>query len=370
MSRQDFIRICGLLGIGLPLQFSLMSCKEDDEVSVPFHGKVIVIGAGAGGLSSGYLLQQNGIDFEILEASTRYGGRIKVNATFADFPIPLGAEWIETTSPTVFQDIVNNPSVPVTITTFEDTPDRKFHNYSWYNFFEEFIVPSISNRISYNSIVESIDYSGERVLVNTQNGQHIADKVIVSVPLKILQQEVIRFIPSLPQRKLNAITNTVIWEGFKAFFEFSTKFYEDEYVFQVTPTSKGQKLYYNASLGQHTVKNILGLFVVGAPAQDYISRSVDELKDFILSELDGIYSNQATQNYMNHITQNWNDEPFIKGGYMTDYADWRTVRELGGSIADKIYFAGGEYTDGENWVSVHTAAESAKKAVGDLQKAV
>lgn len=367
MTRQDFIKICGILGIGLPLQFSSMSCREDDEVSEPFNGKVIIIGAGAGGLSSGYLLQQKGIDFEIIEASTIYGGRIKVNTSFADFPIPLGAEWIETTNPNVLQDIVNNPSVPVKVDTFADAPDLKFLNYSWYNFFEEFIVPSISNKISYNSVVQSIDYSGERVVINTQNGQHIADKVIVSVPLKILQDRVISFIPSLPQDKLNAINKTVIWEGFKAFFEFSTKFYDDEFVFQVTPSSNGQKLYYNASFGQNTVKNILGLFVVGAPAQDYISRSGDELKNFILSELDGIYSNQARQNYVNHITQNWNNEPFIKGGYMTDYADWRTVRELGNSIADKIYFAGGEYTDGENWVSVHTAAESAKKTVEDLR---
>ena len=31
-----------------------------------------------------------------------------------------------------------------------------------------------------------------------------------------------------------------------------------------------------------------------------------------------------------------------------------------------MYFAGGEYTDGESWVSVHTAARSAKKAVDEI----
>ena len=43
--------------------------------------------------------------------------------------------------------------------------------------------------------------------------------------------------------------------------------------------------------------------------------------------------------------------------------DWREVRKLGESISSKVYFAGGEYTDGENWVSVHAAAQSAKKAI-------
>lgn len=40
--------------------------------------------------------------------------------------------------------------------------------------------------------------------------------------------------------------------------------------------------------------------------------------------------------------------------------------DLGKPVDDKIYFAGGEFTDGEDWVSVHTAAQSAKKAVDEL----
>ena len=92
----------------------------------------------------------------------------------------------------------------------------------------------------------------------------------------------------------------------------------------------------------------------------------NQVKDFILNELDGIYSNQASPNYVKHIIQNWNSEPFIKGGYMTDFANWKMVRELGKSVSGKLYFAGGEYTDGEDWVSIHAAALSAKKAVEEI----
>jgi len=121
-------------------------------------------------------------------------------------------------------------------------------------------------------------------------------------------------------------------------------------------------------LGQNTTKNILGLFVVGTPAQDFISRSGDELKNFILGELDSIYANQATPKYIKHITQNWNNEPFIKGGYLTDYEDWKKVKELGSSVANRLYFAGGEYTEGDDWVSVHTAAKSGKRAIEEINK--
>ena len=368
MNRKEFIKICGLFGIGLPVQNILSSCKKDNDISTPFSGKVVIIGAGAGGLSAGYFLNQQGTDFEILEASSAYGGRMRINTNFADFPIPLGAEWIETNT-NIFQEIINNTSVQVNIQTIADDPDWKFVNYSWLNFFEDYIVPSITNRISYNTIVQSINYAGNQIVVSTNNGEITADKAVISVPLQILKDGDIKFTPNLPQSKLNAINDAVVWNGFKAFFEFSSKFYGDsEYEFQITPTSNGQKLYYNASLGQNTNRHILGLFAVGTPALDYISRSGVDLKNFILSELDNIYANQATPNYIKHITQNWNNEPFIKGGYMSDYVDWRTVRELGNSVANKLYFAGGEYTDGEDWVSVHTAAQSAKIALAEINK--
>jgi hypothetical protein len=52
---------------------------------------------------------------------------------------------------------------------------------------------------------------------------------------------------------------------------------------------------------------------------------------------------------------------------LTDNADWRNVKKLGESVANKIYFAGGAYTDGEDWVSVHTAAQSAKRAIEEIR---
>lgn len=367
MTRKEFLQICGILGVGLPLHTSLSSCEEEVVGTNKFTGKVIIIGAGAGGLSAGYLFKQRGVEFQILEASSIHGGRMRINTDFADFPIPLGAEWLET-STDIFQEIVNDSSVKVNVTTVADSPDRKFVNYSWFNFFEEYITPAIAGNIKYDSVVKSIDYATEKVTVTTQNGQYVADKVIVAVPLKILQNSEIDFTPALPQDKQTAIQSVTVWEGFKAFFEFSTKFYQDEIEVEIVPETDGQKIYYNAALGQNSSKNILGLFSVGKPSVDFISLSDDELKSLILKELDAIYANQATPNYVKHISQNWNKEPFIKGGYLSDYADWRTVKKLKETVANKVYFAGGEYTDGEDWVSVHTAALSAKSTVEEILK--
>lgn len=52
---------------------------------------VLIIGAGAAGLFAGKVLADRGIDFRILEASDRYGGRVGKLEGFADYPLDLGA---------------------------------------------------------------------------------------------------------------------------------------------------------------------------------------------------------------------------------------------------------------------------------------
>lgn len=363
MTRQEFIRVSSILGIGFPVMSMMSSCEAIISKNKPYAGKVLVIGAGAGGLSMAYLLHQQGTQVEVLEASSGIGGRMRVNKQFADFPIPLGAEWIETNTG-IFKEIVNDGSMDVNIQTFSDSPDRKFLNYSWFDFYHDFVAPSIKDSIWFDTQVKTINYQGDKILVDTNNGKFTADKVVLSVPLKILKRGFIQFVPELPESKKNAIGELTVWDGFKAFIEFSSNFYGDnEYVFSVNPETDGQKLYYNAALGQNTKRNVMGLFVVGKPAEDYLNRSGDNLKNFILSELDGIYNNKATVSYIKHLTQNWNEDPYIQGGYLSDFADWRTVQKLGNSIDGKLFFAGAEFTDGEDWVSVHTAAKSAKMAL-------
>ncbi|MEO0471652.1 MAG: FAD-dependent oxidoreductase, partial [Bacteroidota bacterium] len=56
--------------------------------------QVLVIGAGAAGLYAGHELARHGIDFMILEASDRHGGRLGKLEGFADYPLDLGAEWL------------------------------------------------------------------------------------------------------------------------------------------------------------------------------------------------------------------------------------------------------------------------------------
>jgi len=96
LNRRKFISQTAMSASGfalLPLWLS--SCKKEMLFSnSSFKGKVIVIGAGAAGMYAAYLLHQQGINVQVLEASDRYGGRIKSLQGFSDFEIELGAEEI------------------------------------------------------------------------------------------------------------------------------------------------------------------------------------------------------------------------------------------------------------------------------------
>jgi len=386
MTRKEFTKMCALLGISIPFQSVLASCDtSDDNSSVNnFSGSVLVIGAGAAGLTAAYLLKQKGIGVQILEANSYHGGRMIRNTDFADFPISLGAEWLHVERG-VFNEIVNYSSVQVNIATTpytnEDyalyegmqvsmrdvgfTIDQKFVNSSWFDFFEEYITPSVQSSISYNTVVESIDYSGEQVTVSTSSETFTGDKVIVTVPVKILQNGAINFTPALPSNKLEAINNVNVWDGCKAFIKFSEKFYPAAVAFDI-PEAEGQKLYYDAACGQNTNQNILGLFAVGTGTLPYVNLSDSDLIDYMLNELDAIFDGKASQNYVKHLFQNWNAQPFANGAYVSDEENWRSVRTLGEYVDNKLFFAGCSYTTGDDWGSVHTAGRSAIRAVNAL----
>lgn len=396
MTRQEFIQKAALAGLGLPLISMLSSCKEDnispDTFNTNFSGSVLIIGAGAAGLMAGHFLQQNGIDFQILEASSVYGGRVKRNDSLADFPIDLGAEWIHT-DPSVLADLVNDPSVQASIDIINYRPEEihvwknnelkkrnfftnfyaehKFKNTTWYGFFEQYIVPGIVDRISYNTQVTGIEYAGNQINATDQNGnQLVADKVIVTVPLTVLQNDVISFDPPLPAPKTNALNNVEMPSGLKVFIEFSENFYPDIILdggILEQDDAVGEKVFYNAAFRKDTQRNIFALFSVGEPASVYTDQGSDEsIFTFLMNELDHIFDGKATQFYQNHVIQNWLAEPFIGGSY-SHYGDNRSnsIATLQETIEDKVYFAGEAYHD-ESQATVHGAGLSAYDAVRSI----
>lgn len=387
MRRRDFVKMCAILGVAGPV----VACGDDDEADAGGGGaggggaaSVVVVGAGAAGMSAGYLLARRGIDVVILEAGPAHGGRIRRADDFVDFPIPLGGEWLHDEAD-VLTDIVADDEVDIgtelvgyepddefgfydgaelTIGPLGDYTDLKFVGATWLDFFDTYVVPGIADRMVFDTVVERIDHGGDRVVVTDATGaDYTADFVVVTVPLTILRDGDIEFLPELAQDRRAALDDADVWGGMKVFVEFSERFYPTFVAFPDSDTREGQRVYYDAAYGQRSDANVLGLFAVGAPAEPYQARAGDELRDHILAELDEIFESAASDSYLGHVAQNWSAEPFVRQAYLADHADWRVPEALGRPEGDRLFFAGDAYTDGENWSEVHVAAASARTAV-------
>ncbi len=97
INRRNFLKFLGLFSITnliSPLKLMFGNENKSSSGKIKYAGNVIIIGAGAAGLYAGQVLKSKGIQFQILEASDRYGGRLGQLKGFASYSIDLGAQWL------------------------------------------------------------------------------------------------------------------------------------------------------------------------------------------------------------------------------------------------------------------------------------
>ncbi len=93
--REILLKLAYTVPAGMIFPSLLNSCAPKDPPLKPvYDGNVIVIGAGAAGLHAAQLIKAQNVDVKILEASGLYGGRVKINNDFFDFPLEQGADII------------------------------------------------------------------------------------------------------------------------------------------------------------------------------------------------------------------------------------------------------------------------------------
>lgn len=400
MKKRDFLKIGAALGLGLPFLGHLLSgCSEEDIntelFDVNFDGKVLIVGAGAAGITAGYILQRHNIDFEIIEASAVHGGRIKKTETLADFPIDLGAEWLHD-EPSMLAQMLRDDSIQDNVEMIEYAPPKisvwrdgklrkrnffsnfyaeyKFKSTTWYDYFERYMIPGIQRQIRYNQPVAAIDHSGSEVTVRTANNETFTgDRLILTVPLTILKNERIDFTPAFPADKTAALEKVDMPDGVKVFIRFRENFYPDiafegGIIENGLGGAEGEKIYYNAAFRKDSDSNVLALFTVGAPATVYATQPSEEaLMTYIMNELDEWFDGKASANYEAHVIQNWSAEPYIGGSY-SHYEDEDVQSTLKRAIDNKIFFAGETYAPSASIATVHGAALSAYDAVEALLK--
>lgn len=394
MKRREFLGVCAAWS-SLPFFGGLLGCADPGrgeywDVDVRFTGKVLVLGAGAAGLAAGYLFARYGIDFEVLEAGPRIGGRVGRLDGFADFPVDLGAEWIHT-DPGILARLIDDrrvdgsidlvPYSPDTTHVFHDGRVRaynvagrlyseyKFKRTTWFDFLESWIAPDVLPHVRLDTPVVSVDRSGPRVVVTDAHGtRHEADRVLVTLPLKVLQGDMVAFEPPLPAAKRRAIDAVTIPPGLKAFFVMRERFYPDLLVMgSPLRWASYDKLFFDGAFRKEADTHLLSFFCVGPHAADYVDLDDETIIERLLAELDDAFDGAASRHLVRAHVQNWSAEPYVQGAYSYDWdGDFRTIlQRLRAPVAQQLYWAG-EAMSVADTATVHGAMQAAYDAVVDL----
>ena len=109
---------------------SHVACKKDEKKQKMEEVDVVVIGAGAAGLTAARHLQARGKSVLVLEASNKVGGRVLADTTLAGWPLELGPEFLHGEKNNLLLDLVK---VGIKDKPNASLVELEWPNYYWFN---------------------------------------------------------------------------------------------------------------------------------------------------------------------------------------------------------------------------------------------
>ncbi|KAL7509269.1 hypothetical protein ACHAWX_000751 [Stephanocyclus meneghinianus] len=216
----------------------------------------------------------------------------------------------------------------------------------------EHYASPVANTINFDSSVTSINWSSSsKVIVSyTKNGQAStveAKKVILTVPLGVLQEGSISFTPALPSWKLQAINKL----GMGVYNKVIMRWKDDE---TLPWPSNIEWLNRIASLGEQghwteffnlkpaTGKHVVVAFSAGRESERVESLSDDSIKSEIMDSLEAMFGTLSVPEPAQIVITRWKANPLSFGSYSYYKlgSEPKHRRDLGKALGSRVFFAG------------------------------
>ncbi len=282
---------------------------------------IIIIGAGLSGLVTAYQLKKQRIQFKILEARNRIGGRINTVSASDETPVEMGATWFNEQHKNLISLLQE-----LNLGYFEQyMNDAVFYQRSQNSPLETIQIPnqSYSFRISggtshliktlfekldsddivFNQNVKAIAFENNTFTI-IANQTFKADQVVLSLSPKLWSKN-IKFKPKLPDNLTKFATETQTWmeDSIKIALTYQTPFWEQDNI----PSS----LYSNVGLitefYDHCDHKRDKFALCGFVNSDLKNLSEIERRKLIINQITSVFGPKAAQ-YNDYFECIWSNE--------------------------------------------------------------
>lgn len=215
-----------------------------------------------------------------------------------------------------------------------------------------------------NAPVTAVEWSAGKVQVQTADGATwSADKLLVTIPLGMLQKNTISFSPAIPEY-IKAANNIGWGTVIKAILHFRTPFWEKHAQQMAFLLGRAP---FPTWWTQHPDKaNVLTGWLGGPPSAAYITQTDKELLALAFQSLATLCNeteDTVWEQFMNGHIFNWDTIPHVEGGYSYGTpASAAAQTLLNTPIDNTIYFAGEALYNGTSPGTVEAALVTGKAA--------
>ncbi|XP_052388842.1 lysine-specific histone demethylase 2 [Carassius gibelio] len=203
--------------------------------------------------------------------------------------------------------------------------------------------------IRLNTAVQHVDYSGEGVTVTSSCGScWSAQKVLVTVPLALLQKNVIRFSPPLPDRKLKAIHSLGAGVIEKVALQFPTRFWDGkiqgaDYFGHIPPCPEKRGLFSVFYDMRPQGEECVLMTVVTGEALSLLRGLQDsQVVDLCMSVLRELFQEQEVPDPLRFLVTHWSTDPWAQMSYsfVKTGGSGEAYDIIAEDVQHKLFFAG------------------------------
>ena len=239
--------------------------------------------------------------------------------------------------------------------------DYKFRK-TFFDLIDTCIASQVRDAIQLSTPIVRVDYRGESVQLTDRSGQvHLAERVIITVPITVLQGGDIEFVPPLPAAQTEAFQRIGMDPAMKVFLKFRERFYHDNIA-----GGNVCAAYADERVGKKGQAHVLMAFLMGHQAEALSALGSDAaIAQALLAELDDMYDGQASATFLAAHVIDWTAQPYIRGGYSYSKVGIGDTRRIAAQpVAGRIFFAGEAMNGQGHHQTVHGAMETAVGVVG------